>query len=210
MINITIITYLPGLYPGILGTSVIGSALNKNWSLNVLNIRDYALDKHKTIDDKPYSGGAGMIMRPDVLANCLDSFDENKKIFHMSPRGRVFDQNYAKEISKYSDIIIICSRFRGIDQRIIEYYNIEEISIGSFIISNGDLSAMVVIDACVRLIPGVLGNENSILNESFSNDDCSSFEHDLYTKPRIFRDLEVPKVLQNGNHAEIEKWKNKI
>lgn len=203
--TVHIITLCSEIFPGPLGSSVIGRSLREGkWNLNVINLRDSATDKHKTVDDRPYGGGPGMILRPDVIANSLEELPVGTKIFHMSPRGKLFTQSYARQIIKHQEIAIICSRFEGVDQRALDYFQIEEISIGSFILSNGDLATMVLLDCCVRLLPGTLGNEDSIKSDSFTEGE--ELEHDLYTKPQEWRGRSVPEVLLSGNHQKIKKW----
>ena len=166
-----VFTLYPDVFPGPLSKGLYGKAMSKNiWNLKVVNIRDAAEDKHKTVDDTPYGGGSGMLMKPDVLAKSLDqNKNEGEKILDLSPRGKKFDQNYAKELSKEKSISIICGHFEGVDERVLSTRNIEEVSIGDFILSGGESAAFVVIDSILRLLPGVLGNENSTINESFEN-----------------------------------------
>ncbi len=166
-----VFTLYPDIFPGPLSKGLYGKAMSKNiWNLKVVNIRDAAEDKHKTVDDTPYGGGSGMLMKPDVLAKSLDqNKNEGEKILYLSPRGKKFDQNYAKELSKEKSISIICGHFEGVDERVLSTRNIEEVSIGDFILSGGESAAFVVIDSILRLLPGVLGNENSTINESFEN-----------------------------------------
>lgn len=206
--SVDVITAYPEMFPGSLGFSVLGRALyEEKWQLNIINLRDGAIDKRGSIDDYPYGGGAGMVFMPDVVANCFDKLKKNTKIFHMSPRGRILDQNYAHEIIKNEQIAVLCSRFEGVDQRVLDYYQVEEVSLGEFVISSGDLAAQVLIDCCVRLIPGVLGNKESIKFESFAPQNPTKLEHDLYTRPEVWRGMSIPAVLKSGHHAEIEKWK---
>ena len=170
-----------------------------------MNIRDYALDKHKTVDDTPFGGGSGMVMRADVIADSLDKniSDKNEPIIYLSPKGKKFDQIYAKKIIN-KNINIICGHFEGVDQRLLETRNIEEISIGDFILSGGEIGALVVIDAIVRLIPGVLGNPNSLAEETFER---NLLEYPQYTKPQKWEKKEVPDVLLTGDHAKIKDWR---
>lgn len=213
--SVKILTLFPELFPGPLGASVIGSALKKNfWSIEVINIRDFALTKHRTVDSPPIGGGGGMLIRADVLGNAIDSViqkvnDKNYSLFYLSPRGKVFDQKQAHQILQLQNIILICGRFEGIDQRIIDYYNISEISIGNYVLTGGEIAAYTVIDACVRLIPGVLGSKISLNYESFSQDHEleNLVEYPQYTKPNEWRNYKVPKIILSGNHAEISKWK---
>ena len=179
-----VFTLYPDVFPGPLSKGLYGKAMSKNiWNLKVVNIRDAAEDKHKTVDDTPYGGGSGMLMKPDVLAKSLDqNKNEGEKILYLSPRGKKFDQNYAKELSKEKSISIICGHFEGVDERVLSTRNIEEVSIGDFILSGGESAAFVVIDSILRLLPGVLGNENSTVNESFENG-LLEYPCLLYTSP---------------------------
>ena len=206
MWKVKIFTLYPDLFPGPLNTGLYKKALDKKiWSLEVINIRDYAKDKHKTVDDTPFGGGSGMVIRSDILANALDKNISNKKepIIYLSPKGRKFDQVYAKKILE-KNINIICGHFEGIDQRILETRNIEEISIGDFILSGGEICAFVIIDTIVRLLPGVLGNPDSLNVETFEK---YLLEYPQYTKPQKWEEKEVPKVLLSGDHAKIKDWR---
>ena len=164
-----VFTLYPDVFPGPLSKGLYGKAMSKNiWNLKVVNIRDAAEDKHKTVDDTPYGGGSGMLMKPDVLAKSLDqNKNEGEKILYLSPRGKKFDQNYAKELSKEKSISIICGHFEGVDERVLSTRNIEEVSIGDFVLSGGESAAFVIIDSIVRLLPGVIGNSYSLSEESF-------------------------------------------
>ena len=201
-----VFTLYPDVFPGPLSKGLYGKAMSKNiWNLKVVNIRDAAEDKHKTVDDTPYGGGSGMLMKPDVLAKSLDqNKNEGEKILYLSPRGRKFDQNYAKELSKEKSISIICGHFEGVDERVLSTRNIEEVSIGDFILSGGESAAFVVIDSILRLLPGVLGNENSTINESFEN---GLLEYPQFTKPQIWEEKAVPEVLLSGDHSKIKHWR---
>ena len=201
-----VFTLYPDQFPGPLGSGLFKKAFEKKlWSLEVVDIREYALDKHKTADDTPFGGGSGMLMRADVIANSLDKKILNKKepIFYLSPKGKKFDQNCAKELLK-TNINIICGHFEGIDQRLLETRNIQEISIGDFILSGGEIGAFAVIDTVVRLIPGVLGNSNSLTEETFEK---NLLEYPQYTKPQNWEKMEVPNVLLSGDHAKIKDWR---
>ena len=201
-----VFTLYPELFPGPLGSGLYKKALEKKlWSLKVVNIRDYALDKHKTVDDTPFGGGSGMVMRADVIADSLDKniSDKNEPIIYLSPKGKKFDQIYTKKIIN-KNINIICGHFEGVDQRLLETRNIEEVSIGDFILSGGEIGALVVIDAIVRLIPGVLGNPNSLAEETFER---NLLEYPQYTKPQKWEKKEVPDVLLTGDHAKIKDWR---
>ena len=201
-----VFTLYPELFPGPLSSGLYKKALDKKiWSLEIVNIRDYAKDKHKTVDDTPFGGGSGMIMRADVLANSLDKNISNKteSIIYLSPKGKKFDQNYAKKISN-KNINIICGHFEGMDERILETRNIEEISIGDFVLSGGEIGAFVVIDTVVRLLSGVIGNPNSLSEESFER---NLLEYPQYTKPQKWEEKEVPGVLLTGDHKKIKDWR---
>lgn len=207
-----IISLFPDIFPGSLKYSLSGKAFEKQlWSLNIVNLRDFAQDKHHTVDDKPYGGGAGMVIKPDVLANAIDSILSNyeiDEILYMSPRGEVFKQHMAQElISK--NILIICGRYEGIDQRIIDYYNIKELSIGDYILSGGEIAALTIIDACIRLIPDVIGNTDVHKEESFANETNSTnlLEYPHYTKPYEWRNIKVPDILVSGHHKNIKDWR---
>ena len=206
MFNSRIFTLYPDYFPGYLDKGLFGKAMRENiWKLETVNIRDYSEDKHKTVDDTPYGGGDGMIIKADVIARSLDqNVNPNEKIIYLSPKGKLFDHNYAKKLSKEKSVNLICGHFEGIDQRIIDTRNIEEVSIGDFILSGGEAAAFVVIDAILRYIPGVLGNENSFKDESFEN---GLLEYPQYTKPQIFEQKGVPDVLLSGDHAKIKDWR---
>ena len=183
-----------------------GKALSKNlWNLNIVNIRDAAEDKHKTVDDTPYGGGSGMLLKADVLAKSLDQNKiEGEKVIYLSPKGKKFDQNYARELSNEKSVSFICGHFEGVDERVLSTRNIEEISIGDYILSGGETAAFVVIDSILRLLPGVLGNENSRVDESFEN---GLLEYPQYTKPQIWEEKAVPEVLLSGDHSKIKDWR---
>jgi len=201
-----VFTLYPELFPGPLGIGLYKKASEKKlWSLEVINIRDYALDKHKTVDDTPFGGGSGMVMRADVIANSLDKNISNKTepIIYLSPKGKKFDQTYARKIMD-KNINIICGHFEGVDQRLLETRNIEELSIGDYVLSGGEIAAFVLIDTIVRLIPGVLGNPNSVIEETFER---NLLEYPQYTKPQKWEKKEVPDVLLSGDHAKIKDWR---
>ena len=201
-----VFTLYPDLFPGPFSEGLYGKALDKKiWDLQKVNIRDYARDKHKTVDDTPYGGGSGMLIKPDVIARALDkNTKKGEKIIFLTPRGKVFNHECAKKFSQEKIINIICGHFEGIDQRVIDSRNIEEISIGDFILSGGETASYVFLDAILRLIPGVIGNENSITEESFGND---LLEYPQYTKPQIWEEKSVPDVLLSGDHAKIKDWR---
>ena len=201
-----IFTLYPELFPGPLGSGVYKKALEKKlWSLEIVNIRDYSLDKHKTVDDTPFGAGSGMLLRADVIANSLDKniTNKNEPIIYLSPKGKKFDQIYAKKMMD-KNINIICGHFEGVDQRLLETRNIEEVSIGDFILSGGEVGAFVVIDTVVRLIPGVLGNLNSLAEETFEK---NLLEYPQYTKPQKWEEKVAPDVLLTGDHAKIKDWR---
>ena len=201
-----VFTLYPELFPGPLDSGLYKKALNKNiWSLEIINIRDYSTDKHQTVDDTPFGGGSGMVMRADVLANSLDkNISDNKEpIIYLSPKGKKFNQIYAKKISN-KNINIICGHFEGVDQRLLETRNTEEVSIGDFILSGGEIGAFVIIDTVIRLLPGVLGNPNSLTEESFEQE---LLEYPQYTKPQKWEKKEVPSVLLTGDHKKIKDWR---
>ena len=201
-----IFTLYPEIYPGLLGKGLYGKALqNKLWDLTVTNIRDAAEDKHKTVDDTPFGGGSGMLLKADVLAKSIDqNKKKNERIFYLSPKGKKFDQKLAIELSKEKSISLICGHFKGVDERILNTRNIEEISIGDFILSGGETASFVVIDSILRLLPGVLGNEKSKNEESFEN---GLLEYPQYTKPQIWEEKSVPDVLLSGDHSKIKDWR---
>ena len=201
-----VFTLYPELFPGPLGSGLYKKALEKKlWSLEVVNIRDYALDKHKTVDDTPFGGGSGMLMRADVIANSLDKniSNKNEPIIYLSPKGKKFDQIYAKKTLN-KNINIICGHFEGVDERLLETRNIEEVSVGDFVLSGGEIGALVVIDTIVRLIPGVLGNSNSLTDETFER---NLLEYPQYTKPQKWEKKDVPEILLTGDHGKIKSWR---
>ena len=201
-----VFTLYPDCFPGPLDKGLYGKAMEKKiWDLKIVDIREYASDKHKTVDDTPYGGGSGMLLKPDVVAKSLDANIKNgEKIFYLSPRGKVFNQNTAKEISKENKVNLICGHFEGIDQRVLDNREIEEISIGDFVLSGGESASYVFLDAILRLIPGVIGNEQSKNEESFEN---GLLEYPQYTKPQIWEEKSVPNVLLSGDHAKIKDWR---
>ncbi len=207
-----VITLFPGAFPGVLGASLTGKALDEGlWQLQPIDLRLYGEGKHRNVDDTPAGGGAGMVLRADVMATALESVSrgtpKDRKdwpIVYLSPRGKPFDQATAQRFSKTKGITMICGRFEGLDQRVIDHYEIEEISLGDFVLSGGEIAAQAMIDATVRLIPGVLGNLDSTVEESFSD---GLLEHPQFTKPAVWNGHEIPPVLLSGNHGEIAKWR---
>ena len=206
MMQAQIFTLYPELFPGPLNKGLYGKALSNNiWNLKIVNIRDYSSDKHKTVDDTSFGGGSGMLIKPDVLANSLDqNVKPNEKIYYLTPKGKLFSQKLAKKLSKEKTINLICGHFEGVDQRVIDTRNIEELSIGDYVLSGGETAALVVLDSILRLIPGVLGNDQSISEESFEN---GLLEYPQYTKPQIWEKKNVPDVLLSGDHAKIKDWR---
>ena len=201
-----IFTLYPEIFPGPLSEGIYGKALsNKIWDLKVVNIRDAAKDKHKTVDDTPFGGGSGMLLKADILANSID-FNKQKegRIFYLSPKGKKFDQKLAKELSKEKSLSLICGHFEGVDERILSTRKIEEISVGDYILSGGETASYIVLDSIIRLLPGVLGNEQSKRDESFEN---SLLEYPQYTKPQVWEEKNVPEVLLSGDHSKIKDWR---
>ena len=201
-----VFTLYPEFFPGPLSKGLYGKALSKElWNLKVVNIRDAAEDKHKTVDDTPYGGGSGMLLKADTLAKSLDQNKiEGDRIIYLSPKGKKFDQLYAQELSKEKSVSFICGHFEGVDERVLSTRNIEEVSIGDYVLSGGETAAFVVIDSILRLLPGVLGNENSKIDESFEN---GLLEYPQYTKPQIWEEKTVPEVLLSGDHNKIKDWR---
>ena len=207
MWSVKIFTLYPEFFPGILDVGLYKKAReNKIWSLDVVNIRDYALDKHGSVDDTPFGGGSGMVMRADVIDNCLEKNikHSNNELIYLSPRGELLNQNIAKQLSQTKGVDLICGHFEGIDQRIIEERQIREISVGDFILSGGESAAFVFLDSIIRLLPGVIGNSASLNEESFEN---NLLEYPQYTKPQEWKGRAVPEVLLSGNHAKIKDWR---
>jgi tRNA (guanine37-N1)-methyltransferase len=206
MFQAQVFTLYPEVFPGPLSKGLYGKALsNKLWDLSVINIRDAAIDKHKTVDDTPYGGGTGMLLKADVLANALDQkVKKGERVFYLSPKGKKFDQKLAKELSKEKSISLICGHFEGVDERVLTTRNIEEISIGDYVLSGGETAAFVVLDSILRLLPGVLGNDKSSLDETFEN---GLLEYPQYTKPQIWEKKSVPDVLLSGDHNKIKDWR---
>ena len=206
MFGVKIFTLYPDLYPGPLNIGIYKKAQeNKIWDLKVINIRDYAADKHSSVDDTPFGGGSGMLLRPDVVASALDkNLQSNETTIYLSPKGKQFNQEVAKKLSKQKKLNLLCGHFEGIDQRLLETRNIQEYSIGDFILSGGETASFVFIDSILRLLPGVLGNDNSAKDESFEND---LLEYPQYTKPQNWEGKSAPEVLLSGDHAKIKGWR---
>lgn len=205
MLKVKIYTIFPEIFPGFLGYSLTGKALeNGKWSIECVNIRDYAFDKHGSVDDTPCGGGAGMVMRPDVLGNTLQHNHHGGRLIYMSPRGKPLTQKMVRELAAEDEISVVCGRFEGVDERVLEAWNIEEVSIGDYILTGGEQAAMIMLDAVVRLIPGVLGNAESTADESFEN---ILLEHPQYTRPIQWEGRTVPDILLSGHHQNIAAWR---
>ena len=204
--HFNILTVFPEMFPGTLSGGVVGRALDKGiWSYNAINIRDFAINNYGSVDDEQFGGGAGMVMRPDVLGKAIDSIEKPGKIIFFSPRGKQLTQKLVHEYSKYDTMTLLCGRYEGIDQRVIDEYDIEEVSIGDYVLSGGELAAQVFIDSAVRLLDNVLGGGlESTQNESF---EIGGLEWPLYTRPSVWRGHKVPEVLLSGHHGNIERWR---
>ena len=205
----TVLTLFPEMFPGPLGLSLAGKALVEGlWSLEAIDIRDFAKDKHRSVDDTPAGGGAGMVMRADVAATAIDAAKAaapaESPAIYLSPRGTPLTQERVQALAKGPGVILLCGRFEGLDQRVLDARDIEEISIGDYVLSGGDLAAQVLMDACVRLLPGVLGNVGTLTEESFAS---GLLEYPHYTRPRDFEGHTIPDVLLSGDHEEIDKWR---
>lgn len=209
--HVQLLTLFPEMFPGSLGLSLSGRALEQNlWSYDTCNIREYATDKHKTVDDTPYGGGAGMIMRADVIEVALLSLPKQGRNIYLSPRGKPLTQSLVQELSSSPCLTLLCGRYEGVDQRVLDAHDFEEISIGDYVLSGGEPAALILMDACIRLLPGVMGNENTAGEESFSN---GLLEYPHYTRPVIWTDHHgkehpVPEELQSGHHARIKEWRH--
>lgn len=214
-LHFNLLTLFPDMFPGMLGASLAGKALERgDWSFNAINIRDFATDNHKTVDDTPYGGGAGMVMRADVIEAALLSVPTPGKKVYLSPRGKVLNQAMAKQLSQEANLTLLCGRYEGVDQRILDAHEFEEISIGDYVLSGGEPAALILMDACIRLLEGVMGNDNTADNESFGTNTGGLLEYPHYTRPAEWTDAngithQVPDVLKNGNHAHIEEWRQK-
>ena len=205
----TVLTLFPEMFPGVLGHSLAGRALDENiWSLDTVQIRDFAEGRHRNVDDTPAGGGAGMVMRADVLARAIDAASpegDTRPRLLMSPRGRPLDQQRVRDLAAGDGAVILCGRFEGVDQRVIEARGLEEVSVGDYILSGGEPAALVLLDAVARLLPGVMGNDASGTEESF---ETGLLEHPHYTRPPEFEGLTIPDVLISGNHARIAEWRH--
>ena len=196
-------------FPGVLGESLTGKALKDGkWQIETTNLRDFGLTKHRNVDDTPTGGGAGMVLKPDILARAIDhvSSDDPRPRLLMSPRGRPLTQKRVRELAAGEGVVIVCGRFEGVDQRVIDARELEEVSIGDYILSGGEPAALTLLDAVVRILPGVMGNALSGTHESFEE---GLLEYPHYTRPQIFEGRDIPAVLTSGNHAEIDKWRHR-
>jgi tRNA (guanine37-N1)-methyltransferase len=214
MINFKIFTIFPEMFPGPLAASITGSALEKKlWSIEAVNIRDYAFDERGSVDDAPYGGGAGMVLKADVVAEAIEKNCEPKaaKIIYLSPRGKVFNQKMAREFAQEKEIAVLCGRYEGVDQRVLDEFEIEEVSIGDYVLSGGEIAAYVFIDAILRNVEGVLGADESLAEESFGSKNNSDFDNLLeyphFTRPAEWRGRGVPEILTSGHHKRINEWR---
>lgn len=201
-----ILTLFPEMFPGYLSYSLAGEALkNGLWEYNAIDLKTFGIGKFPRVDDTPYGGGAGMVMRPDVLEKAIEKTNLSKLIY-MSPRGARLTQKKAAELANTKEINILCGRYEGIDERVIEHYGIEEMSIGDYVLSGGEPAALILMDSVIRLLPEVIGNSDTHMEESFSN---NLLEYPHYTRPAVWKDIPVPEVLSSGNHAKIKEWREK-
>lgn len=206
----SILTLFPDAFPGVLGTSIIGSALkDEKWCLESIDIRDFSVNKHRSVDTTPVGGGPGMVLKPDVSATAIDSVarihdGEPRPLLYLTPRGKPLTQQRVRELASGSGVIVFCGRFEGLDERVIRARDMEEVSIGDFVLAGGEVAAQVLIEACVRLLPGVLGDAASTVEESFED---GLLEYPLYAKPREWEGHEIPDVLLSGDHGKIAKWR---
>ena len=207
--NVQIITLFPDAFPGVLGLSLTGKALQcRSWTLSTINLRDFGIGKHNKVDDTPSGGGPGLVIRADVLGPAIEAAlsraDSSTRLVYLSPRGKTFNQRLARKWSKSEGIILICGRFEGIDQRVIDHYGIEEVSMGDFVMTGGEIAAQAMIDTTVRLLPNIIGNRESLKTESHSN---GLIEHDQFTRPNEWKGQKIPQTLTSGNHGKIKYWR---
>jgi tRNA (guanine37-N1)-methyltransferase len=205
-----VMTIFPDMLPGALAFSLVGQALDNGlWSLDTVNLRDFATDRHQSVDDIPFGGGAGMVMRPGVVGAAIDHIAAKAPDLprlYLTPRGRSLDQRRVEELAKGPGVVVLCGRFEGVDQRVVEARSFEEVCLGDFVMSGGELGAMALIDACVRLLPGVIGASASLAEESFNGD---LLEYPQYTRPQSWEGHEVPDILLSGHHARIKEWRQR-
>mgnify|MGYP001389751916 FL=1 len=207
--NVQVITLFPDAFPGVLGLSLTGKALQcRNWTLSTIDLRDFGIGKHNKVDDTPSGGGPGLVIRADVLGPAIETAlsraESSTPLVYLSPRGKTFNQRLARKWSKSEGIILICGRFEGIDQRVIDHYGIEEVSMGDFVMTGGEIAAQAMIDTTVRLLPNVIGNRDSLKTESHSN---GLIEHDQFTRPNEWKGQKIPQTLSSGHHGKIESWR---
>ena len=208
MWSATVLSLFPEMFPGTLGLSIAGKALkNDIWSLKMINIRDFSNDKNGKVDDVPFGGGHGMVIKPDVIDKALNSvIDAKGPRIYLSPRGEKFDQRYAKSLSEEKGAVFICGRYEGVDERFLDDNDIIELSVGDYVLSGGELGVQIVLDATIRLLPNVIGNPEGLIEESFEK---NLLEYPLYTQPRVWKNRKVPEVLLSGDHQKIKEWKIK-
>ena len=204
-----VITLFPEAFPGVLGLSLTGRALKEGlWQLHTHDLREFGIGKHRNVDDTPAGGGAGMVLRADVVGPALEAAQAHARgrwpILYMSPRGKPFDQAMARDLARGDGVTLLCGRFEGVDERVLEHYAVTEVSLGDFVLTGGELAAQAMLDATVRLLPGVLGNEQSTVDESHA---AGLLEHPQYTRPAEWQGREIPPVLMSGNHGEIARWR---
>ncbi len=204
-----VITLFPTAFPGVLGESLTGKALQEGlWQLETIDLRDFGIGKHRNVDDTPAGGGAGMVLRADVVGPAIESAQAgrtgNRPLIYLSPRGRPMTQDLMQDLARADGVTLLCGRFEGVDERVLEHYKMQEVSLGDFVLTGGEIAAQALIDATVRLIPGVLGNQSSTEDESFST---GLLEHPQYTRPAEWKGHPIPDVLMSGHHGEIEKWR---
>ena len=207
-LDIKVFTLYPDMFPGPLSSSLIGRALTSQlWSLKTINIRDFAQDVHRTVDDRPFGGGAGMVLKPDIIDRALKFhyLTPPTSLIYLSPRGIPLTQDYVKKLAQRPSLGLLCGRFEGVDQRVLDVWPFEEVSVGDFVLTGGELPAMMLIDACVRMIPGVLGSFDSLTEESFTN---NLLEYPHYTRPRLWQGRHVPEVLLQGDHQKVDAWRH--
>jgi len=205
----SVLTIFPEMFPGPLGVSLLGQALESGtWSLQTVDIRDFASDKHRSVDDTPFGGGPGMVMRPDVvdaaIASATSKSESDVPLVYLTPRGRPLSQSRVRELAEGPGLSLLCGRFEGVDERVLEAHDIEEVCLGDYVLSGGEIAAMAMLDACVRLLPGVLGSAASLEDESFEK---GLLEYPHYTRPQSWDNRDVPEVLLSGHHANIEAWR---
>lgn len=208
--KIKVLTLFPAMFPGPLGLSLAGKALKDGrWMLETLDIRAFSSDKHATVDDTPYGGGAGLVLKPDVVDGALTAARQDfaGRVIYLSPRGRPLDQALVSELASGPGVILLCGRYEGVDQRVLDHHEVQEVSVGDYVLSGGEPAALVLLDACIRLLPGVMGNEETTAEESFSEGAGGLLEYPHYTRPPVWNGREVPEVLLSGHHRQIADWR---